>query len=521
MADRKYFSDLVTIFQGVALPEPGFLAGYSALMSALNLKTPRPYCLAMISTRSRRLIKEGWRIFSPSYRPADTLADHLIFALKYEGLDLYLLKQVFLAAGKSEIKSVVEQMPNSKYVRRIWLLYEWLLGDRLEIPDLTQGNYVALVDQTLQYGRSAAPKSARHRLINNLPGVPEFCPLIRRTERLDQYINSSYSNKLKKILTQAHPFISGKLESHFQFREAIASYAIEGERPSGRQAVLWKLAIGKSGQIPICEQELSRLAQIVLGNGKVSTGYRRQQGFIGEHEYISGRPIPDHISARWEDLESLMEGLIQTAEILEKDNGYDSVLAAAVLAFGFVFIHPFVDGNGRLHRYLIQHMLHRKGFAPKGQVVPVSEVVLSRISGYRQVLESFSLLRLPFIEWEPAADNNVQINSATSDLYRYFDATKQAEFLYSCIQQAVDVIIPQQIDFLQKYDRMKSYLDDSIPMPDRMVSLLVKFLEQGNGTLSKRAKSSEFKNFTNLEILEIETTYRDIFSTSTLSDTFY
>ena len=120
-----------------------------------------------------------------------------------------------------------------------------------------------------------------------------------------------------------------------------------------------------------------------------------------------------------------------------------------------------------------------------------------------------------------AVDNNVQINSATGDLYRYFDATQQAEFLYSCIQQAVDVIIPQQIDFLQKYDRMKRFLDDFVPMPNRMVSLLVSFLEQGNGTLSKRAKTSEFKHFTESEISEIETTYRDIFRTGPLSENVY
>jgi len=250
-------------------------------------------------------------------------------------------------------------------------------------------------------------------------------------------------------------------------------------RPLTR-AVLWLLAISKTGQLPLSEQELTSLAQIVLGDGKVLTGYRRQQGFIGELEYISGRPIPDHISAKWEDLESLMAGLFQTAEILENDNGYDQVLPATVLAFGFVFIHPFADGNGRLHRYLIQHMLHRKGFVPKGQVIPVSEVILSRIFDYRQVLESFSLPRLPLIEWEPAADNNVQITSATGNLYRYFDSARQAEFLYSCIRQAVELIIPQQIDYLANYDKMKRYLDDFIPMPDRMVSLLVSFLEQAN-----------------------------------------
>lgn len=174
MADRKYFSELVTIFQGVALPEPGFLAGYSALMSFFNLKTLRPYSLAMISKKNRMVANEGWQIFSLRYRPGDTLAGHLIFALKYEGVDLYLLKQVFLAAGKAEITSAVEHMPTSKYLRRIWFLYEWLLGDRLEIPDLTQGNYVDLVDQTLQYGRSSAPKSGRHRSLITCPACRNF-----------------------------------------------------------------------------------------------------------------------------------------------------------------------------------------------------------------------------------------------------------------------------------------------------------------------------------------------------------
>ena len=30
----------------------------------------------------------------------------------------------------------------------------------------------------------------------------------------------------------------------------------------------------------------------------------------------------------------------------------DPIVAAAVLAFGFVYVHPFEDGNGRIHRYL-------------------------------------------------------------------------------------------------------------------------------------------------------------------------
>ena len=48
----------------------------------------------------------------------------------------------------------------------------------------------------------------------------------------------------------------------------------------------------------------------------------------------------------------------------------DAVIAAAILAFGFVYIHPFEDGNGRIHRYLIHHVLARARVQSAGRRVP-------------------------------------------------------------------------------------------------------------------------------------------------------
>ena len=48
------------------------------------------------------------------------------------------------------------------------------------------------------------------------------------------------------------------------------------------------------------------------------------------------------------DLESLLSGLIETCQLLGESD-YDPVLMATLIAFGFVFIHPFEDGNGRIH----------------------------------------------------------------------------------------------------------------------------------------------------------------------------
>ena len=68
----------------------------------------------------------------------------------------------------------------------------------------------------------------------------------------------------------------------------------------------------------------------------------------------------DHISARPDDLQSLVDGMIAFDHSAEEK--LDAVIAAAVLAFGFVYIHPFEDRNGRIHRYLIHHVLARRAF---------------------------------------------------------------------------------------------------------------------------------------------------------------
>jgi len=80
----------------------------------------------------------------------------------------------------------------------------------------------------------------------------------------------------------------------------------------------------------------------------------------------------------------------------------------------------------------------------------------------------------------------------TIDYYKYFDATLHSEFLYDCVDYTIKKIIPDEVSYLQKYDAMKVWLDDIYQMPDKTVALLIRFLEQNNGTLSKRAREKEF-----------------------------
>jgi Fic family protein len=233
-----------------------------------------------------------------------------------------------------------------------------------------------------------------------------------------------------------------------------------------------------------------------------------------EHDRITGEPIPEHISARWQDLDKLLNGLVETDSLLEKSQ-FHPVLTAAKIAFGFVFIHPFVDGNGRIHRYLIHHILAKMKFTPRGIIFPVSAAILEQIDDYRKVLESYSYPLLDFIDWETTQENNIEVLNETADYYRYFDATPQAEFLFDCIDYTIKKIIPEEVSYLNKYDKMKAWLDDKFEMPDKTVALLIRFLEQNNGILSKRARDKEFNDLTNDEIRKIELQYKVYFEKQT------
>ncbi|MGS2737684.1 hypothetical protein [Sinomicrobium sp. M5D2P17] len=94
------------------------------------------------------------------------------------------------------------------------------------------------------------------------------------------------------------------------------------------------------------------------------------------------------------------------------------------------------------------------GYTKRGMIFPVSSAILDRIDGYQDILEHFSSPRVDLIQWKETSDHNVKIVNETADLYRYFDLTQQAEFLYECVEDTIEKIIPAELDYLEKYDHM-------------------------------------------------------------------
>lgn len=250
----------------------------------------------------------------------------------------------------------------------------------------------------------------------------------------------------------------------------------------------------------------------MIGDARfVKLGLRDDGGFVGTHDRETQEPIPDHISARPQDLRSLLHGIIEY-DRRSAGGAVDPVAAAAAVAFGFVYMHPFVDGNGRLHRWLIHHVLAAAGYNPPRVAFPISAAILRRIDEYRAVLESYSAALLPVIDWRAAADGNVEIVGETADYYRYFDATRHAEFLYSCVEQTVEHDLPEEVRFLEAFDTFSSRVKELVEMPDRTLERLHGFLRQGNGHLSQRARGKEFGALTDDEVRRIEAIFQELFA---------
>jgi hypothetical protein len=505
---NEWLSQPANDFRGRPFPEPAVPAGYAALMARYDLQLPSPPRLAAIAGRHHPASSPSLRLLTPRHRPAATLADQLVFALKWEGVDLGVLAALFKRVEPDEVAALVRATPTGGFARRLWFLYEWLNDTTLDVPDPGgRLRYVPVVDADSQVALRKGAPSVRHRVTNNLPGTPAFCPMVRWTPELRATLAKGLNARAREIIGRTHKDLIARAAAFLLLSDSKSSFAIEGERPSSARTARWAEAIGQAGRIPLSVAELERLQSIVIGDARfVSLGLRAGGGFVGTHDRETREPVPEHISARPEDLRGLIDGIIEYSR-RSLEGGVDPVVTAAVMAFGLVYAHPFADGNGRIHRWLVHHVLAKAGYSPPGLVFPVSAAILRRLDEYRSVLESYTAPLMPFIDWRPTADGNVEVLNDTGDFYRFFDATAQAEFLYTCVEQTVEVDLPGEVKFLQAFDRFAAAVKEIVEMPDAQIDLLRGFLEQGGGRFSKRTREREFSALTDAEAARIEELY--------------
>jgi hypothetical protein len=454
--------------------------------------------------------EEGcWRVFDKRYQPGDQFADHLTFALRHETIDLLILKRVFNALPKTVLEDYVSSAPNGALTRRAWFFYETMTGQTLDVEDAPNVTAVDALD-TKAYFTGKARFSRRHRVRDNLLGTGDYCPVIRRTPPLEAFAALGLAERAAETVGRTGRHLVTRAASFLLLADSRASFEIEGERAPRNRLERWGRAVLQAGKKELTIEEIVRLHGVLIEDTRfVFPGLRPEDIFLGERDHM-GDPLPEFIGARPQDLDDLCSGML-AANNRMRDDGLDPILQAAATAFGFIYIHPFQDGNGRVHRCLIHHVLAERKYTPKGLVFPVSSVMLDRIDDYRTTLQTHSGPLMDFIEWRPTAERNVEVLNDTADLYRYFDCTGAAEFLYACVRRTVEHDLPREIDYLCRYDEAMTRIMGMIEMPDRLAQNLILFIRQNNGTLSKRKREQEFSKLTDDEVQRLENIIQDVF----------
>jgi hypothetical protein len=490
--------------------------GYARLVADYELDTLPLARSAVLDTaiKGRKVTPQGGaqlERFEPRYRPKATLVGHLQFALRYEGIDLAILAPLFAKAGRAELQQWLIDQPESAAARRAGYLYEWLTGKELVVKVPRRAAYVPLVDHELQFCVSTGRKDTQFRVIDNLIGNRRFCPLVRKTTFLERLIAKDLKSRTRATLAKYDGELLRRAAAFLYLKETQSSFEVERESPSPDKAQRFADLLREAeGGKPLSEERFAELQRAVVDARFHEFTYRRRQNWIGQD--LGYRKKVDFVPARPEDVADLMQGLIELAErFRDQPASVDPVVAAAVISFGFVFIHPFMDGNGRLHRYLVHEILSSAGFTPKGIVLPVSAVILANLSEYVNALERFSSPVHRRTTFNPDAPD-VPATGNDAVYFRYFDATEQASFLYWALERTVEHDLEDEIRFLLGFDLARTRLNAILDWPGQSVDLFIRIVRQNNGRLSKAKRASQFEWMTDSEVARCEAVVAEAFA---------
>jgi Fic/DOC family len=489
------------------------LTGHAALVDTLQLAVPAPFTESRITGNARRSevdADHALEVYPKKLLHAGELRDHLLFALKHEPTDLGVLCAAFKKIGPKTVRDWVLQEPTGVYARKAWLLYEFLTGETIDLQNAKKGNHAEVLNP--KHHIVAARKTAtRYRLWDNLLGVPGFCPTIRRTQKLVGRMSESLDAKVAAMTQHVDSNLLRRAVSYLYTKETRSTFEIEGEKANPKREELFVSALMSAAKFDLADKgALISLQNSIVEPRYAATDWRTIQNYVGQT--VSGyRELVHLVCPRPEDVTNLMAAWTRMGQRLLSGK-IDPVIAAAIASFAFVFVHPFEDGNGRIHRFLIHSVLAKKRFSPDAVIFPVSVAIVRDMAQYDAALEKFSKPLLSLIDWrlegEQTLEQKMIVEGDTADLYRYFDATPQAEYLYDRVAETIHKDLAQELDFLGAYDKAYNGVRSVVDMPNKRVSLFVRLCMQNGGHFPK-SKRKLFAELKDVEIKAMEGAVRD------------
>lgn len=461
--------------------------GYEHVRSHLNLEVFEVRRPAMVKPVTRIMRTADSLGVPPALAPDDgDLVSHLLFALKHEGVNLQVLAAAMGSLSASQLADALAQTPNGQYVRMLCSTWEQFTGHQVVPRPAITASYVDLFDPRRYFTASPdrVDKDSRWRVNFNGLGTWRYCVTVERTEAIEQGLAAD-------ILGAAQAFISGlgaelldRTLTWAYLHETQDSYAIEREAPSEDKARTFIRLLEQAHEPrPLDEDYLVELqASIVSNPYNQAVQYRIEQNWLSD----GGRGAlgVTYVPPRPDDIPGLMEAWKDFANRCTKK--MDPLMAASIASFGFVYLHPFMDGNGRLSRFLFHKLLCQSGRLAKGMLLPVSVAMKHHESEYLQVLREFSKPARTLVSVRAGGEGDFEFNFKGDDhIYRYWDATSCVDFGLRMAREALEVELRKETDFIVHFDAVHRAINDRYELRGSTLAALVSIALNSDGTISK------------------------------------
>lgn len=461
------------------------LVGYAYLREQLGLGVCESALPAVVQPVTRIMPLGDALAVPPERAPEDDLLAHALFALKHEGVDLAVLTETLPHLSAASLVEALRASPNGIYLRKLGYLYEAFVEALPYEPDI-RGRAVLLFDPD-RYVTGPAVRNSRWRVDFNGLGTLKYCAVVRRTPDIQALLDDD-------IMAQARGFLAelpaGMLDRAIQWAylsETQSSFAIERESPSPdkQQRFMQLLRQAHEGKA------LDEAYLVLLQNSTVSNPFDKAAAFRHEQNYlhnglpgalgVSYLPPPPYLC------EQLMGELMAWAN--EVPEGVPALVAATVVSFGFVFLHPFMDGNGRISRFLIHHYLCRAGELQQGNLLPISVAMKRHEGDYLAALEAFSKPAREHwqVNWIDADQHDFRFVGSEA-IYRYWDATPGVAFILRMARVALEEDLKAETRYLACFDRVYRAIDERFDVRGSDLARLVMMCLSHQGRLSKNRR---------------------------------
>ncbi len=437
-------------------------------------------------------------------RPDPTLRGHLTFHLKHETPHFELMSRLFQRCGPGDIAAWVAGEPSSQYAKRAAFLYEFFTGELLPLPAGLGRDYHDAIsaDRVVAASPQQAVLNKRWRIRDNMPGTRAFCPMVVRARAGADAIDLDVRALIRDLEVEVGADLLLRSAVWMTLRESRSSFEIEGEADKAdriqRFADVLARRTGQGDTAPLSDASLAELQREILGPRSTIQrfGLRQSPVFVGE--VARYQEVVHYVAPPPEDLPDMLAGL-QT--FLDRTSGQSPLMRGAVAAFSFVYIHPLADGNGRVHRFLVNDVLRRDGVVQDPMILPVSSFITSDAAerrAYDRILDVVSrpLMRAlvgtyRFDDSSHVYPDGVPSNfvfegvQAARHAWRFPDLSLHVGYMADVVRRTIREDMLEESRWLRSHGLARAAIKDIVEMPDAQADRVIRSVQNSStGELS-------------------------------------